>query len=674
MTTNTTTNSNIDNFIDRIETTSYQHRQHDDENTSLLSSLEGGSTNNGPSNARQQRHQQHDPPKWHSHSHNHSTNNGNYGSGVGRQQHRKNTSTQQQYRSNSRSPASSTPNGSLSHQYRRLASPPFSIQRSIHLCAIAAILVLCSLAAGMFYGKYRPFVMDEQNTTIELQGMGKPSSLHAAYYEQPKTQSSTSTTTTSPSKYSHAQYFGFQIYTGGAPAFIPETHVANDVDAEDIIVTTTATTNSSSSSNSTIRFVPNPECKGMPYGEVVLETDPLLMCYLGHRDALHDVSQRMQIMRDAVETAYQHSDHSNSTLKIFVAPEFYWRGRHAGAYEFVTLDRVFSGKCQGPICAILTGLESIVEDARFKDWFFLFGTIIATQKMPSENEYQHLFYNFAPLYKGFDPTQIDPRMPVGKRFLLPKRYVSDSDFLREPNLNKNVEFKQGWKELLGSEQNQPLQNDPLYVPHLRYDDHLFDEYKLALQDDAGYSMIEFDWLQIDGVTMTLEICFDHLKKTALNTYLGDMIKGRVTRIPSSSDEFGLQYIPIPIHQAQIGVVSSAGMTVNANSMALVENGTLFLQDGMTNASSFQYIDHEMWMTCDQAVQFEGGTEAVQRRAVVSNTDVNFLYQVLDPIQKVPVYSSSEWKAKLAKVFTTEQYAPHLVVHEPVTLHFPNYHS
>ncbi|KAG7340890.1 hypothetical protein IV203_024433 [Nitzschia inconspicua] len=661
MTTNTTTNCNIDNSIDsQIEM--HQHH-HDDENTSLLSSLEDGSTNNnGPSNTRTQ-NQQH-PPKRHSHSYHHShNNNGCYGS-DGRQQHYKST------RSNSRSPAPSTPNGSLSHQYRRLASPPFSIQRSIQLCAIAAILVLCSLAAGMFYGKYRPFVVDEQNPTIELQGMGKPSSLHAAYYEQPQTQSSTSTTTTSPSKYSHAQYFGFQIYTGGAPAFIPETHVATDDDASDIVVTT----NSSSSSNSTIRFVPNPECKGMAYGEVVLETDPLLMCYLGHRDALHDVSQRMQIMRDAVETAYQQADHSNSTLKIFVAPEFYWRGRHAGAYEFVTLDRVFSGKCQGPICAILSGLESIVEDARFQDWFFLFGTIIATQKMPSENEYQHLFYNFAPLYKGFDPTQIDPGLPVGKRFLLPKRYVSDSDFLREPNLNKNVEFKQGWKELLGSQQNQPQQNDPLYVPHLRYDDHLFDEYKLALQDDAGYSMIEFDWLQIDGVTMTLEICFDHLKKTALNTYLGDMIKGRVTRIPSSSDEFGLQYIPIPIHQAQIGVVSSAGMTVNANSMALVENGTLFLQDGMTNASSFQYIDHEMWMTCDQAVQFEGGTEAVQRRAVVTNTDVNFLYQVLDPIQKVPVYSSSEWKAKLAKVFTTEQYAPHLVVHEPVTLHFPNYHS
>jgi hypothetical protein len=85
-----------------------------------------------------------------------------------------------------------------------------------------------------------------------------------------------------------------------------------------------------------------------------------------------------------------------------------------------------------------------------------------------------------------------------------------------------------------------------------------------------------------------------MKKTALNTYLGDMIQGRIARIPSSSDDYGLEYIPIPIHQAQIGVVSSAGMTINANSMALVQNGTLFLQDGMSNATSYQYIDRTLY--------------------------------------------------------------------------------
>jgi hypothetical protein len=299
-------------------------------------------------------------------------------------------------------------------------------------------------------------------------------------------------------------------------------------------------------------------------------------------------------MRDAVEAAYQQASKQPDTLKIFVAPEFYWRGRSQGAYELVSLDRVFSETCKGAICKILRGLEDIVEDRRFQDWFFVFGTIIAAQHLPSERDYQHLFYNFAPMYKGYDPSsdRIDTRRPLGKRFLLPKRYVSDSDFLRQPNIDKDLDLKRGWAELLGVDNDPNTTDNPFYTPRKRYDDHLFDEYKQAMTDDAGYVMIEYDWLILDGVTMTTEICFDHQKKTALHTYLGDMIKGRPTRIPSASDERGLEYVPIPTHQAQLGVVSSAGMTIVADSMALMENGTLFLQDGLSDKDSYQYIDCE----------------------------------------------------------------------------------
>ncbi|KAL3936526.1 MAG: hypothetical protein SGARI_002521 [Bacillariaceae sp.] len=281
------------------------------------------------------------------------------------------------------------------------------------------------------------------------------------------------------------------------------------------------------------------------------------------------------------------------------------------------------------------------------------------------------------MYKGYDPINnsssgniIDTHKPLGKRFLLPKRYVSDSDFLRQPNIDKDRDLKRGWEELLGVD-NEPMESNPFYTPRMRYDDHLFDEYKKALLDDAGYVMIEYDWLIMDGITMTTEICFDHQKKTALNTYLGDMIKGRPTRIPSASSDDngnGLEYVPIPIHQAQLGIVSSAGMTIVADSMALMENGTLFLQDGLSDDASRQYIDYDMWSNCDQGIQFEGGTEAVSRRSIVSNTDVNFLYQVLNPTQKIAVYKSEEeWKSKLRHTFTTAKYPPHVVAHEPIPI-------
>jgi hypothetical protein len=161
-------------------------------------------------------------------------------------------------------------------------------------------------------------------------------------------------------------------------------------------------------------------------------------------------------------------------------------------------------------------LEEIVEDERFEDWFFLFGTIVASQELPKGDGYDHLFYNFAPLYKGFNPNDplVDPILPMGKRFLLPKRYASDSDFLKKPNLNpqsvKEISIKGGWEELL-NEQNQPnVTDNPFYVPHKRYADHLYEEYKHSLANNAAYTMIEYDWLVLDGIVMTVGTYSQHI--------------------------------------------------------------------------------------------------------------------------------------------------------------------
>jgi hypothetical protein len=116
-------------------------------------------------------------------------------------------------------------------------------------------------------------------------------------------------------------------------------------------------------------------------------------------------------------------------------------------------------------------------------------------------------------------------------------------------------------------------------------------------------MIEYDWLMVDGLSITAEICFDHQMRTALNTYLGDVVTGRQTLIPSSSDE-GLSYVSIPQYQAQISIVSSAGMTVTPDSLALTNGGTIFLQDGLSNATNQMIWSDE---GCEQGLQFEGGT-------------------------------------------------------------------
>jgi hypothetical protein len=179
-------------------------------------------------------------------------------------------------------------------------------------------------------------------------------------------------------------------------------------------------------------------------------------------------------------------------------------------------------------------------------------------------------------------------------------------------------------------------------------------------------MIEYDWIMFDGLSLTMEICFDHQMRTALNTYLGDMVTGGKTLIPSSSHA-GLEYVPIPPYQAQISVVSSAGMTVVAESLALTNRGTMFLQDGLSNLTNRMYWGLE---GCELGLQFEGGTEAVQRTAHVSPTDVVLEHRALAAHHRYSVYdadSAATWEEALDNAFSTKVYEPQITMYEPVPI-------
>ncbi len=261
------------------------------------------------------------------------------------------------------------------------------------------------------------------------------------------------------SKYQKVQGIGFQIYTGGAPAFLK---------------------NHSHGSSQQQQHL-NPECIGRDsYGQVVGEEAPMLQCYIGLPDPMLDVRGRIEIMMDAVEKAYavvsNDPNDNHETLKVFIAPEFFWRGI-TGAYSFSTDEIPDDPSVCGPICQILMGLENIVAQERFEDWIFLFGTIVASDTLPTDDPYDFLFYNFAPVYKGYNPEKMGF---VGKRFLVPKRYVSSSDFLT-PRRHLN---ESSFKQLMG-QQEQPRAGDAtVYNPHdfnqRRYDPTMWKKYKEEL--------------------------------------------------------------------------------------------------------------------------------------------------------------------------------------------------
>lgn len=193
-------------------------------------------------------------------------------------------------------------------------------------------------------------------------------------------------------------------------------------------------------------------------------------------------------MQNAVDKAYDESNKDDSILKIFLAPEFYFRGLN-GAFEFTAEEsEEESGECSD-ICHILKGLENMVAHKRFENWLFLFGTVIASQALPKEDYFDYQFYNFAPLYKGYDPALT--KEPVGKNFIVPKRYVSNIDFLTPLRhlTNRTVSM-----ELL-DEHNHTLDRT-LMNPHAhgikRYDNDIWFKYKDELTS-LGYNMIEYGW-------------------------------------------------------------------------------------------------------------------------------------------------------------------------------------
>jgi len=524
--------------------------------------------------------------------------------------------------------------------------------------------VLLGIFVGLLLGQHNATVVsDDSNSAVgNTRGGGGGSSQAPEDHrwndmENNATPLQDQTLPSTNAQYAHFQALNFQLYTGGAPKVI------NNTD-EDIHA--------------------NPECHDGWSVEGTVEGES--QCYMGHENTTQDVYDRLAVMKDAVERAYKVSVRSDDTLKVFVAPEFFFRGRQ-GAYvvQQQETEHVFAknenGDCDNEICHILQGLQDMVADARFKDWLFLFGTVIVSEELPTEDDYDYLFYNFGLLYKGYDPAE---GTHYGKRFLIPKRYVSTSDFLTP----RRSDSGKATLEIFETAKDEPLQKLALQPTHKKYDRNLWHAYKDELTSQPmDYIMIEYGWLQMDGITMTVEICLDHDLRSALTAFLVDSVVQEATLIPSSharlsSEDNGgdhegtsrreqvVEYVDIPRHQAQLSLVSSAGMTVNEPSLALAHQGSIILQDGLE--SSLPSMSYEF--TCDYRHEWEfvGGSEVIQRNATLTPTEVVFQYKMHDHYQKLSIYcneidDSDCWKDMLRGVFSNSQYEPMISVFEPLPI-------
>ncbi|MCG8472367.1 MAG: hypothetical protein MI742_10975 [Desulfobacterales bacterium] len=156
--------------------------------------------------------------------------------------------------------------------------------------------------------------------------------------------------------------------------------------------------------------------------------------YLGYNNPAIDIETRCRIFADAALASSRHTSISPLATKIFVAPEFFFRGGSGGAY---TLEQIAS------INAIL---DNYLAHPSFRNWIFFLGTAVGALPGQSGNESE--IFNVALVRKGgvrvANGLERDTTLSQSKEdaVLIYKEYISEIDFLGE-NYGKLAQFHQG---------------------------------------------------------------------------------------------------------------------------------------------------------------------------------------------------------------------------------------
>ncbi len=301
-----------------------------------------------------------------------------------------------------------------------------------------------------------------------------------------------------------------------------------------------------------------------------------LVGYSGGTGDKVDSTARCFNLRLAIDAAYNHytaahgaDPDDDKTLKIFMAPEFFFRGRQ-GAYDISYVSEIFDN------------LRTFTRHSRFKDWLFVFGTVIGAsfddrlacrrcRKVGASNFVRtgdRYVCRTCPPGSVFE-TRLGARIDnvaliqkggeddLKNAHVIEKEYVSHIDFRRfaSPQALQEGKTKTGFDNtaILNSWNNdRRIEIRGRVLPALSVP---------GSRDGGGSSTFTDERMggsifTIDGIKFGLEICLDHLKG----------------RIPSGTG-------------IQIQLVPSAGAHIDR--LTCVTNGIGFNVDGLTGKSKMQ---------------------------------------------------------------------------------------
>ncbi|WP_257458867.1 hypothetical protein [Archangium lipolyticum] len=279
--------------------------------------------------------------------------------------------------------------------------------------------------------------------------------------------------------------------------------------------------------------------------------NPFHSKYLGNVNSKIDLSKRCQVMMDAVRTAAKSvSIAGGNTLKIFVAPEFFFRGEQ-GAYPIEE------------VSAILPRLRQWTHSAAYKDWLFVFGTALGYLTDGPTKE----IFNIALIQRG--GTQSDDK---DNARLVMKEYISRVDFIR-PNVRTGAPCPScgtfvhtsdftNWDVNRADHRlalaDKPNQRMTILRPTRGSRDHLAKGTNAPGRGREGSAsgLGGGGQFTMAGIRFGLEVCLDHFK----------------ARLRDSPPAMGEDY-------PQIHLIPSAGIQITQASVACGNQGIIFNVDG-----------------------------------------------------------------------------------------------
>jgi hypothetical protein len=263
--------------------------------------------------------------------------------------------------------------------------------------------------------------------------------------------------------------------------------------------------------------------------------------YLGLPVAAQDIQARCALMMRAMEAArdalpaYSPPQAPGTTLNVFMAPEFFFRG-DTGAYEM------------DDVQLVIATLQDMAADAQWDDWAFCFGTILGTSAPHDPNPPYDIdpdavreIYNFALIQEG----GVDSQGQTGARVVM-KELKSDIDFIAGA-ANPGGYLLAEVDPLTPSQGGGPGR----------------EQQRLAY-DGAGI-------FSLRGMTWATDICLDHLSQ-------------RLQRSPQTP---GAQ-------EVQVQLVPSCGADIDPDGVVALPGGYVFNVDGHNGSHAvLQEVDDPM---------------------------------------------------------------------------------